>query len=500
MKPERNRWVNFVAVSSGRQAEKESPKDQERENQKVIEAHGGICVATIRIEESRSIVRYDEAIGGNGAKGVEGYKLLDDIITNKKADFVVLRSMDRLARTTALSTTIQSLCEQAKITIYCRNSRPSDYEMETGRRDPFKQTIEALSSEMEVRNLSERIRMGRKASAKNGNFVTQPPFGYKASYDEGGAKKIVIVEEEARIVRYIFESVLSGMSQYRISKSLIELGTTHKGYIWHPARVHRILKRHRIYAGFSYFITADGEEVLASGKHEAIISEETAEKVLKELGRRRSFPRGVSSKRLFTRSLVCGKCGGYLKASGSLKTNKRGTRFVYSCRQARPDGSSSYCKKSVIYEDDLLDCVQEAIEYIVDGTAVEAFAKQCQDDLHQDYRAMLEDAKKRRDRHVIRRKRLLDLFVDGRVNIDDYETKLSEIEATLIVIENEINELEAVIEQDETPQEKLERLQKNLIQEPVKLANTDPIAFNAWIRDNINFVVKDRKVIECIYL
>ncbi|MEM7534019.1 MAG: recombinase family protein [Chloroflexota bacterium] len=499
MKPERNRWVNFVAVSSGRQAEKESPKEQERENQKVIEAYDGICVATIRIGESRSIVRYDEAIGGNNAKGVEGYKQLDEIITGRKADFIVLRSMDRLARTTALSTTIQSLCEQAKITIYCRNSRPSDHEMETGKRYYLKQSIQAILAEDENRKKVECSAIGREAAVKSGKMLFPPPYGYRLMYHEDGTKAVITVKDEAEVVRLIFDSVLKGMSIEGISNMLNRRGLAHRETIWQGSMVRRILDRGLTYSGKVSMKKPSGEMIVADGNQDAIVDSETVERVGEELTRRQSFRRGVSASTLFTRSLVCGSCGRYLISRGGMKT-PRGTVRAYDCRPRYPDGNKGYCRGSHVYEDNLLAHVPKAIEYLMSDEVLEEFARGHDDNLIETRMSFLAEAQEELSSEDGRNQRLLDAYLNDIIDIGKYEQKKNAIDANIKRIEDSITEVRAMLEGSETPSEKMERLRASLIEKPLLVASSNPVEFNAWFRGNFNFVIRGGQVVEYVFL
>ena len=141
---------------------------------------------------------------------------------------------------------------------------------------------------------------------------------------------------------------------------------------------------------------------------------------------------------------------------------------LYCCRQYRPDGSSSYCRGSTAYEDALLDNVREAIEYIITGKAIEIFASEYEEGLAEGYQKALEDAKSIQLRHQTRKQRLLDIYLDGNIDMDmdEHKSKQVEIESALAVVNSEIARIEAIIEDDETPVEKLTRLQQNLVDEP----------------------------------
>ena len=125
--------------------------------------------------------------------------------------------------------------------------------------------IGILSSfnQMESENIQDRTKMGRMAKANKGGYAGgPPPYGYKAVNGE-----LVIDEEEAGLIRRIFELRSEGKSVRGIVHCLTEEGyQTKKGKPFHPSTIHVILGNEQIYRGAYVY----GDKVVENG-HEAIL-------------------------------------------------------------------------------------------------------------------------------------------------------------------------------------------------------------------------------------
>ena len=211
---------------------------------------------------------------------------------------------------------------------------------------------------------------GRIAAVKRGCFINNvAPYGYKKILI-GKDHTLEIVEDEAEIVRLIFDLyVKEGLTPYRIAEKLNEMGMrASKDGKWTRDTI-RWMVRNAHYAGYSVFnqtketqllengeiVTRrlqqpDEEIIIAEGKHKAIIDRETWE-AAKTLSLR--HPR-INSKRELINPLagilVCAKCGRAMKFENRAKAVNR-----YSCK-LKP-----LCYKSV-KADALIDAVIVALE------------------------------------------------------------------------------------------------------------------------------------------
>ena len=80
---------------------------------------------------------------------------------------------------------------------------------------PFK----AIMNDMYAKDISKKIKSSLRAKMKDGKFVGgRSPFGYQK--DPNDKNRLVIDEEQAIVVRRIFEMCLSGLTPFKIAKEL----------------------------------------------------------------------------------------------------------------------------------------------------------------------------------------------------------------------------------------------------------------------------------------
>ena len=128
--------------------------------------------------------------------------------------------------------------------------------------------IGILSSfnQMESENIQVRTEMGRKAKVNEGGYAGgKPPIGYRA---ENG--NLVIVPEEAEIVRKVYELRKQGGTLIGIADELNRLGyRTKKGGLFLHSAIQTILNNEDTYRGNYKYGTGTVE-----GRHEPILKEE----------------------------------------------------------------------------------------------------------------------------------------------------------------------------------------------------------------------------------
>ena len=90
--------------------------------------------------------------------------------------------------------------------------------------DDFMSDIQGIFSKRELKVIAERSARGRYQKAKQGKFPSggnSLPYGYKLDKED----RLVIDEEEARVVRRIFDLIANhGWSSYRVPDDLNALG------------------------------------------------------------------------------------------------------------------------------------------------------------------------------------------------------------------------------------------------------------------------------------
>lgn len=212
-----------------------------------------------------------EYIGTFTDPGISGRTMnrpgLQDMIAkikNKEIDAVVIYKLDRLSRKQRDTMTIIEDVFLKNDIILISLSETLDTSTPWGRA-----MIGVLSSfnQMESENIQMRTEMGRKAKASQGGYAGgKPPIGYRV---ENG--NLVVVPEEAEIVRLVFQLRKDGGTLMGIAGELNKLGyRTKKGLEFKHSAVQTILNNEETYRGAYKY--GDGDKTV--GQHEAILKED----------------------------------------------------------------------------------------------------------------------------------------------------------------------------------------------------------------------------------
>ena len=129
--------------------------------------------------------------------------------------------------------------------------------------------IGILSSfnQMESENIQMRTAMGKEAKATKGGYAGgKPPLGYKSVNGE-----LVVVEEEAEIVRLIYKLRKDGMTMVNIAEELNRRGLkTKQGNEFRHSAIQGILNNKEMYQGHYRY----GIGHFYKNHHDAIIKED----------------------------------------------------------------------------------------------------------------------------------------------------------------------------------------------------------------------------------
>ena len=243
----------YTRVSTTEQAnEGYSIEEQDRMCRAAIESKGWEYVGTYS----------DPGISGR-TMDRPGLQSMINAMKTREVEAVVIYKLDRLSRKQRdTMTIIEDIILKNDIALVSLNET-LDTTTPWGRA-----MIGILSSfnQMESENIQMRTAMGRQAKATTGGYAGgKPPIGYKAVNGQ-----LVVVPEEAEIVRKVFELRKQGGTLKGIAQALNQMGyRTKKGGEFLHSAVQNILANEETYRGrYKY-----GEKTTA-GQHEAILKEE----------------------------------------------------------------------------------------------------------------------------------------------------------------------------------------------------------------------------------
>lgn len=262
----------------------------------------------------------DNGISGTLVDRPEFQRMLEDCRA-KKIDLVITKSITRFARNTVVL--LETIRELKSLGIDCYFEKESMHSISPD--GELLITLLAMYAEEEARSASENQKWRIKKRFEAGEIWSTRMLGYRLVNG-----KLVIVPEEAAIVRQIFADYLSGMGRGAIAKKLILEGVKpENGNTWSPTSISKILKNEK-YVGnlllqktyVTDFRTKKRKEnhgevcqYFVENDHEPIIDQETFDLVQKEIAfRSQKYAHSVKhdDQELFVslfRGLIrCGHC------------------------------------------------------------------------------------------------------------------------------------------------------------------------------------------------
>lgn len=270
----------------------------------------------------------DEGKSATSMKGRPEFQKMINDVSNGTINKVIIYKLDRLTRSIKDLEEILNLLEENNCTLESVNEEintKNAYGM-------FFIRMVILLAQLEIEQIKERTIMGLVGTVKLGIPIGKMPFGYKKDIDNPEfklKKRAIINEEEARIVRKIFNLYLKGYSYYYIAEKLKE--EENSILKWRDSLIQSIINN-RFYCGdIEHRKTLKNKEtVIYKDVVPAIVSKDVFYdcQVLIEKNKH-SF--GGSLEYMFGKTLYCSKCGSLLCVSSNKEKNIR----HYVCKKCR---------------------------------------------------------------------------------------------------------------------------------------------------------------------
>jgi DNA invertase Pin-like site-specific DNA recombinase/uncharacterized protein (DUF2384 family) len=261
----------------------------------------------------------DPGLSGTSLKKRDGFnRMIADALAGK-IDMIIIKSISRFARNTvdALATIHSLKAKGVDVFFETENIHTMDGNSE------FIVSVLASIAQKESEDISQNVTWGHRKRFADGKVTMC--YGSFLGYEKGPDGLPQIVEEEAKIVRWIYALFLEGKTIRQIAASLMERGIpTPRGKLnWTVSTVKSILQNEKyagnalLQKGFTVdFLTKtvkknEGEvpQYFVEGSHDAIISPETFELVQSEIQRRAKLGKQLTSTDSpFTGKVFC-QCG-----------------------------------------------------------------------------------------------------------------------------------------------------------------------------------------------
>ena len=335
----------------------------------------------------------DEAATGTKVKGREEFQAMIEACEDGEIDLILTKSVTRFVRNTVeCIQTIRKLRALGVGILFEKENINTLTE-----KSELMLSILSSIAQGESEDFAGNNRWSIEKRFQDGTFITgTPAYGYRN--DENG--NLVIAEEEAETVRWIFKSYLNGLGTYVIAKELDRKGILpiRTGEKWHDSTIKDILKNEK-YMGDALLqktYTVDfmtKKKVVNNGivpqyyvedDHEAIIPKELFFRVQEEIMRRSAMCKSAvtrkknqkskySSGYALTGILLCGKCGQEYRRVTWARNGKK--KIVWRCSNRLTNGVEQCSDSETLEEGALNRAVMEAIHRITrnEGDFVGAF-------------------------------------------------------------------------------------------------------------------------------
>lgn len=349
----KKRGVIYGRVSTNNESQKESISNQVRQYKEYAESHN---INIIKV--------YDDVGSGTSVEKRKNFTQLMNDAELGLFDVILTRDISRWSRdNAAFLTTIRRLKELNITLVFC------DMNM-TNFDDELTLSIFSAVAQKEAMNTRAKTKSVRRYQIEHGAV---PAFTYGYHKDaHTGPYELHINEEEAKVVRFIFEQYANGAGSLEICRMLKEKGIkTTKGNDFVYQSIYRIL-HNKIYIG----IVQNNKQESLDGRVEVTVQTNDKEKWLehqrpdlrivsdelfykcKEILEKKAKKyagedRIVTGWNLpFSRVLTCGKCG------RSFRRRKNKTYTYFKCAtkdnfrvSANPCGNNTSIREDDLYQE-----------------------------------------------------------------------------------------------------------------------------------------------------
>lgn len=421
----------------------------------------------------------DEGISGTSVNKRDSFlKMIDDAKLGK-FDFIITKEISRFSRNTLDSIQYTQELLRNGVGVFFQSDNINTLLPDS----ELRLTIMSSIAQDEVRKISERVKFGFKRAIENGVVLgNNKIWGYKK--DNG---KLVIDEEQAEVVRLIFELYATeNMGIRAISTELsargylntegnpfsfstvrnILVNPKYKGY-YCGRKTHKYDYRNKdrkVFDEKDWVMYKDEEDV------PPIVSEELWEKANKILNKRSEKvksdnPTSYNNKYTYSGKIVCGehKCS-YQRG---LYRYPSGNKEIWQCKEYVNNGKKG-CDMPVLYTTELnmimKDCYNEIVtnkaEIIHDLIKIYSSLSQ-QSNITQDIakcKVNINDILKRKDK-------LLDLSIAGKLSDDEFEKRNNQFNLEIDSLKVKIADLEKQEQANKEIEKSIEALRKIIAKE-----------------------------------
>jgi len=317
----------------------------------------------------------DDGISGTNTKKREEFNRMIDECMAGSIDMVITKSISRFARNTLDCLKYIRQLKEKSIPVFFEKENINSMDS----KGEVMLTIMASLAQQESQSLSQNVKLGLQYRYQQGEIQVNCKWFLGYTKDEN--KKLVIVPEEAEVIKRIYREYLEGASMLKIARGLEADGILNGAgrEKWHTSNINQILRNEK-YIGDALlqktyttdFLTKTRvknhgivPQYYVEGSHEAIIPREIFMQVQEELIRRRvvhTSPNGknrtFSSTHCFSNIIICGGCGEFYRR---IHWNNRGKKSVVWRCISRLENTGLFCDARTVPESQIEQVLVAAI-------------------------------------------------------------------------------------------------------------------------------------------
>ena len=429
----------------------------------------------------------DEGISGTSTNKRDSFKRMIRDGKNGKFNLIITKEISRFARDTLDSISYTRKLLEYGVGVFFQYDHINTFNSDS----ELRLTIMASIAQEEVRKLSERVKFGFQRSIESGKVLGNDfIWGYKKD-----KCKLVVVEEEAEIIRKIFDMYVNEhLGMRSIGNKLAGEGILNKnGKPFQQGTIKYILTNPK-YKG--YYCGNKTRVIDYHTKQRVNINEEDwklyedninvppivseyiwnkAQEIVKSRSDRFSTHKEVYQNRYpFSGKIFCMNHNTTYRRKKQISSGKKKKVVItWRCSHFLKYNTTG-CDGPILYDDELKEIVGKSIlKYISNVSIVDDLIKEYKTiEDNKDYSKDIEKKKDEIERLERSKSKILDLIVKELINEDDFKKQSDEIVSKIHTLENEISELETKSKSILTNYKYLEEVRKKAL-EKLKYENAD---------------------------
>lgn len=405
-------------------------------------------------------------------------------IRDRRINCIIIRDLSRLGREyLEMGRLIDKVFPFLGVRFISVNDK-LDTVKETDSKKSFEVTLKNIINDMYAKDISVKIKTSKHNRARNGYFIgSVPPYGYKIKKSKEG-QKLVIDENVRFIVEEMFDLTLQGKSQYEVAKHFNEKGYAPGMIYYKTGRVYREnddpewnkgtiskmltnpaytgtlvqgVKQQNLAKGIKQHFVDESQYIICENAHEAIISKEVHERILRERQERKTNHVFSSPMHNFENRDYENRFKGLVINNNTGKELNRRTRIYgknkdrlyYSFQNERFSGSIKPEKSVFIMERDLDQAISVKIsEFIMKTTSKTKFVNRIKarfNNAIDTFKKDIENLKRKNlnEENIIQR--AYEEYSLGKIDRDEYLLRREIAQSHMSTFDNEISAIEVNI-------------------------------------------------------